>query len=139
MALTCVRKSGNEPMIAIILCCFTVLKAEALEEVRFSQAFETLPNSKVATSRYMATIGGVFRVSPGMVLGRNYDATQEPWYSQSMLYQDRCVVTRAGYSPSGARDVVSLSHSIHTAKYALLSTPAFRSNYLPDLLTTYLT
>ena len=93
-----------------------VLQPAALEEVRLTQGFDALPSRHAAISRYMATNSGVFRITPGMILSTGYDATAEPWYKMSTLYQDRCVFTRAGYGPTGDESLVSMSQTLLSAK-----------------------
>ncbi|XP_067951679.1 VWFA and cache domain-containing protein 1-like [Watersipora subatra] len=98
----------------------TALLPEAMEEIKYTKGFEQLPSSNVLTSRYLATNGGVFRITPGMVLGQGYDATDQPWFRQSSLYQDKCVITRPGYSPTGDQTLASISQALHTPQGAMI-------------------
>ena len=93
------------------------MKDQVLEEIKFTNSFDSMPGGGASVSRYLATTGGLFRITPGMVLGRSYDALDEPWFLQSTLYQDRCVFTRAGYSPTADKSLVTVSRALHTPRY----------------------
>ena len=97
------------------MCLLAVLRTEALEDIIFTSKFETvlgLPPPSQAVYRYMAKSEGVFRIAPGILMEKYYDPGEQPWYRQSSLYQDKCVYTRAGYSPSGDENLLSISQAL---------------------------
>lgn len=110
-----------------------MLTTDVLEDIVFTSGFEATLKSSInpqGVSHYMATSRGLFRVSPGMLLEKHYDASEQPWYRQSGLYHDRCVLTRAGYSPSGDERLVSISQAILDPRLVVDTTASRNPNRL---------
>lgn len=118
---------SNSYYKTIFQACYnllSVLKTETLEDIIYTRGFESVLGSSAqsqAVSNYMATLDGVFRISPGMLMEKYYNPAEQPWYKQSSVYQDKCVYTRAGYSPSGDESLLSMSQALLDPQWVFMT------------------